>query len=97
MSEINHLEEAKDASARAWDGTNARWEEDAELLLQSAQAFALIAIVERLDGLIEAVGKLPQARAPGGWKLANWKQPSGTALGASGAPCATGDNPVEAL
>lgn len=50
---VNHLDEAKDALERAWNGTNAQWVGDAELLLQSAQVDALIAIAERLESLAD--------------------------------------------
>ena len=60
---VNHLEEAKDAQERAWDGTNAQWVGDAALLLQSAQVDALIAIAERLESLTEAASMTELGKA----------------------------------
>ena len=60
---VNHLDEAKDALERAWNGTNAQWVGDAELLLQSAQVDALIAIAERLESLTEAASMTELGKA----------------------------------
>ena len=58
--EVNHLQEAKKYAEMASHTTTstATLFED---VVKLAQSHALIALVERLDRLIEAVGKLPQA------------------------------------